>query len=179
MAPVKFISGEKVYLRPVEEADYNLVHFGKNNEEVRETLFLFSPLTMQQVTAELKSWIENKETALFTICQNGTDLPVGQTALLRIDYVSRAAIFYIAIYDPAFWSKGFASEATKLVVKYAFDVLNLNRIQLHVSSENTNGIKAYQKAGFKIEGTLRKAMYHHNRYVDFLVMGILREEYYG
>jgi len=175
----KFLEGKKVYLRPYMEEDNQLVFFGKNNEQVRETLFLFSPLSMEQIKNELTQWSNSKETILFTICKKPDDIPVGQTAFIRIDYVSRAAVFYMAIYDSGFWSKGFGGEATKLMLKYAFDILNLNRIQLHVSSENVNATEIYKKAGFKTEGTLRQAMYHYNRYVDFYVMGILREEYYA
>lgn len=179
MKPVKFKEGKKVFLRPYRESDVELVEYGKNNTDVRETLFLFAPMTNEQVRAELNSWANSKEIMLFTICNQQNDEPVGQTAFVRIDYVSRAAVFYIAIYDPQFWSNGFGGEATKLMVDYAFDILNLNRIQLHVCSENTKGVEAYKKAGFQIEGTLRQAMYHHDRYIDFYVMGILREEYYN
>lgn len=178
MQQVKFLEGKKIYFRPYCEKDIELVEFGKNNPDVRETLFLFSPMTVEQVKAEMNSWANSKEIALFTICRQEDNAAVGQTALVRIDYVSRAAVFYIAIYDPQYWSKGYGGEATKLMLKYAFDILNMNRIQLHVCVENAKGVEAYKKAGFQIEGTLRKAMYHHNKYIDFYVMGILREEYY-
>lgn len=178
MKTIKFYEGKNIYLRPVESNDEKLVHFGRNNSSVRETLFLFSPMTIEQIRTELQNWIGNHETVLLTICQQSDDEPVGQTAFVRIDHVSRAAIFYIAIYDPEFWSKGFATEATELMVDYGFDILNLNRIQLHVSTENEYAIKTYKKVGFEIEGTLRQAMYHHNRYSDFYVMSILRDEYY-
>lgn len=179
MKQVKFLEGKKVYLRPYMESDSELVLFGKNNTEVRETLFLFSPMTLEQVKAEMNSWSNSKEIVLFTICLQKNNRPVGQTAFVRIDYVSRAAVFYIAIYDPAYWSKGFGSEATSLMIQYGFDILNLNRIQLHVCCDNVFAVKAYEKAGYKIEGTLRQAMYHHNKYCDFYVMGILRSEYYS
>ncbi len=65
------------------------------------------------------------------------------------------------------------------MIQYGFDILNLNRIQLHVCCDNVFAVKAYEKAGYKIEGTLRQAMYHHNKYCDFYVMGILRSEYYS
>ena len=178
MQATKFIEGEKVYLRPYHPHDDELVFYGKNNSDVRQTLFLFSPITQEQVKKELEQWANSKETVLFTICSQEDYIAVGQTALVRIDYISRAAVFYIAIYDPQYWSKGFGGEATKLMIEYAFDILNLNRVQLHVSCENVNAVEAYKKAGFTIEGTLRQAMYHCNRYVDFYVMGILREEYY-
>lgn len=178
MHTVKFLEGNKIYLRPVESKDVELVQFGKNNTEVRETLFLFAPMTYEQVKEEIAQWSGSADKIIFTICDQTSDEPVGQTAFVRIDYVSRAAVFYIAIYDPQYWSKGFGKEATQLMVKYAFDVLNLNRIQLHVSAENIHGVEAYKKAGFKIEGTLRQAMYHNNKYIDFYVMGILREDFY-
>lgn len=179
MEITKFLEGKKVYLRPVQDEDTKLVYFGKNNADVRETLFLFAPMTLEQVQAEIKQWSTSKEIMFFTICSREDDKPVGQTAFVRIDYVSRAAVFYIAIYDPECWSKGYGGEATRLMVDYAFDILNLNRIQLHVCAENVKGVEAYKKAGYKIEGTLRQAMYHHNTYIDFYVMGILREEYYS
>lgn len=176
---VVFIESEKIYLRPYDsEKDLSLFHFGKNSEEVRETLFLFSPITKFQVTDEMDNWIKKKENILFTICEKSSDIPIGITGLFRIDSISRAALFFISIYDPDFWSKGYGKEATKLVLKYSFDILNLNRIQLHVSKDNIKGVKAYEKAGYVIEGTLREAMYHNNKYVDFYVMGILRKEYY-
>ena len=87
------------------------------------------------------------------------------------------AVFYIAIAEKENWSKGFGKEATRLMVDYAFKTLNFNRIQLHVSVENERAVNAYKNAGFVIEGTLRQAMYHKSKYVDFYVMGILKEDW--
>ncbi len=176
---IKFLEGSRIYLRPFDEQkDIELFQQGKNLPEVRETLFLFNPMTRQETLHEAELWRKSKENILFTICENETSEPLGETGLFRIDHVSRAAILYLAIYNPDCWSKGFGTEATKLVLKYSFDILNLNRVQLHVASNNLGGVKAYEKCGFKIEGTLREAMYHNNEYVDFFVMGILRKEYY-
>lgn len=173
-----FISGNKVYLRPIEEEDLQMIYVGKNSEKIVHALHLFKPLTFAQVKEEIISMCNNKETTLFTICSVENDVPLGITAFVRIDWVSRAAVFFIALFNSDIWSKGFGSEATSLMVKFAFDTLNLNRIQLHVSNENPNAIKAYTKAGFQLEGTLREAMYYDNRYIDFSVMGLLRNDYY-
>lgn len=175
---VKFYEGEKIYLRPVEESDLELFYFGRNNPDVRETLFLFFPMTYEQVKNDIQLILNSKENLTFTIVEKESEIPIGQTSFVRIDYVSRMATFFLAIWDPAYWSKGYGSEATQLMVDYGFEILNLNRIQLHVAHENINAIKAYEKCGFKIEGTLREAMYHHNRYCDFHLMAILRSEFY-
>ncbi|MBI9070751.1 MAG: GNAT family N-acetyltransferase [Melioribacteraceae bacterium] len=175
----KFVEGNNIYLRPYnKELDLELFHFGKNNSEVRETLFLFSPFTKEQTADEMDKWISCKDNVLFTICETNSNNPIGLTGLFRIDMVSRAAVFFISIYDSGYWSKGYGSEATKLILKYSFDILNLNRIQLHVAKNNVKGVKAYEKNGFQVEGTLREAMYKNNEYFDFYVMGILRKEYY-
>lgn len=175
---VKFYEGEKIFLRPVEEEDIELFYFGRNNPDVRETLFLFFPMTYEQVKNELQSLFTTKDNLTFTIVEKETNIPVGQTSFVRIDYVSRMATFFLAIWDPEHWSRGYGTEATKLMVDYGFEILNLNRIQLHVAVENKNAIRAYEKCGFKIEGTLREAMYHHNKYCDFHLMAILRSEFY-
>lgn len=178
MKNIKFLEGEKAYLRPVQEEDAQLVYLGKNSCEVRERLFLFAPLTLEQIKKEMTDWTNSSDKTLFTICDKIDNAAVGQTALVRIDYVSRAAVFYIAIYNPEYWSKGIGGEASKLMLDYAFNTLNLNRIQLHVCVENESAVKAYKRCGYKIEGKLRKAMYLKNKYYDFYVMGILRNEYY-
>ena len=176
---IKFLSGENIYLRPFNELlDLDLFYLGENNPEVRETLFLHSPLSKNEAKEKMEEWISKSENKIFTICEAESNTPVGITGLYRIDHVSRVAVFYIAIYNPDFWSRGYGTEATKLVLKYSFDVLNLNRIELHVSTANIKGIKAYTKCGFVTEGTIREAMYHNNEYVDFYLMSILRKEYY-
>ena len=173
-----FLAGDKIILRPFEESDLDLYYSGKNHPLVRETLFTFAPQTREQVLADIKLQSSNDKTLFFTICCKETLIAAGETAFVRWDAVSRAAIFFLAIYDPQQWKKGFGSEATKLMCEYGFEIINLNRIQLHVACENIAAVKSYEKAGFIIEGTLRQAMYHNDRYCDFYVMGLLRSDYY-
>ncbi len=177
---IKFCEGKNIYLRPyTEETDLEMFYLGENNSAVRDTLFLYSPLTKNDAKEKINEWISKSENKIFTICDSETAIPIGITGLFRVDQISRSGVFYIAIYNPKFWSKGYGKEATQLVLQYSFNVLNLNRIQLHVATSNTKGVKAYKSEGFTIEGTLREAMYHNNEYVDFYVMSILREEFYS
>ena len=180
MSTIKFLESDNIYIRPFNESsDLDMFYAGENNLSVRDTLFLFNPLTKLEAKAKIDNWVESKENRIFTICENKTNIPIGVTGLFRIDLISRASVFYIAIYNPDFWSKGYGKEATKLILHFSFNTLNLNRVQLHVAKNNVKGVKAYQNAGFKVEGTLREAMYHNNEYVDFYVMAILRKEYYS
>ncbi len=62
------------------------------------------------------------------------------------------------------------------MVKYAFDVLNMHRVQLEVFESNPRGIRCYEKIGFKREGVLREGHYRNGKYDNVVVMGILRDE---
>lgn len=172
-----FLIGEKIYLRPIEVEDAKFLSKGENNPTIRESLFLALPVSSTNEQEKVEQFIRSKDAIVLIIVEKETNQPVGQTAFFRIDYISRAAVFYIAILDPAFWSKGFGSEATKQMVEYAFKTLNLNRIQLHVCAENTPAIKIYERVGFQKEGVLRQAMFRSGQYVDFWVMGILRSDW--
>jgi len=71
----------------------------------------------------------------------------------------------------------YGTEATQLMLKYGFMTLNLNRIVLNVYSTNPFALRAYKKAGFILEGTLRQDMFREGKYIDVFRMGILREEW--
>ena len=172
-----FLIGEKIYLRPVEAEDAKFLSKGENDPIVREALFLALPVSLTNEQEKIEQLIKSKDAIILIIVEKETNQSVGQTAFFRIDFISRAAVFYLAILDPACWSKRFGSEATKLMVDYAFKTLNLNRIQLHVCAENTPAIKIYERVGFIKEGVLRQAMFRNGNYVDFWVMGMLRDDW--
>jgi RimJ/RimL family protein N-acetyltransferase len=171
-----FLKGEKVYLRAFEKGDEEMIARIENHPAPRKTLFYAFPTNAQQQLEKVEKLINDRSSVIFTICTSENNKPIGQTALLRIDWVGRMAIFYIGIADQENWSKGYGSETTSMIIDYAFDTLNLNRIQLHVAKENIAAVKTYQKSGFPIEGELREAMFHEGRYCDFYVMGLLRKE---
>jgi len=79
--------------------------------------------------------------------------------------------------EKAEWSKGYATEATHLLIGHAFETLNLNRVWLHVYDKNPRALRAYEKVGFKKEGVLRQDHYREGRYWNTIVMAILREEW--
>jgi len=172
-----FIQGNKIFLRSFRPGDELMIARIENHPDPRQTLFYALPTTIEQQREKIYKQIEDPNTIVFTICRNEDDEPVGQTAFVRIDWVGRMAIFYIGIADKENWNKGYGSEVTRLMIDYAFNTLNLNRIQLHVAAENEAAVSVYKKTGFTIEGTLREAMYHEGRYCDFYVMGILRKEW--
>lgn len=172
----EFISGEKIYLRAFQDSDLDKICRLENHPDPRNTLFYSKPITLEEQNTKVQSFINDPNTIILIICDKKSSEAIGETAFFRIDWVSRAAIFYIGIADKKNWSKGYGSETTRLMIKYAFDTLNLNRIQLHVAIENLPAVKVYEKCGYQIEGRLREAMFHNGKYSDFYVMGILKRD---
>lgn len=172
-----FIIGNKIYLRAPEEGDEEIIATTENHPELRETLFYAIPTGSNSIREKWKKLKDDPNSIVLIICLKESDSAIGVTAFHRIDWIGRMAIYYIAIADSNYRSKGLGSEATELIIDYAFNTLNLNRIQLHVAVKNKKAIIVYKKSGFKIEGTLRQAMYREGKYHDFFVMGLLKNEY--
>ena len=73
--------------------------------------------------------------------------------------------------------KGIGTFAIRAMVDHAFYNLNLRRLQLEVLEYNHVAQRLYKKVGFVEEGRKRKAVYKDGQYVDYMIMGLLRNEY--
>jgi diamine N-acetyltransferase len=172
-----FIIGEKIYLRAPEDGDEEIIAITENHPDSRKSLFYAFPTDLESIRDKWNKFRDDPNTIVLIICSKNPEKPIGIAAFHRIDWVGRMAIFYIAIADMENRSKGFGSETTKLIMDYAFNTLNLNRVQLHVAVKNEKAINVYKKIGFEIEGTLRQAMYQDGKYHDFYVMGLLKKDH--
>ena len=105
--------------------------------------------------------------------------PIGSSLLLEVDRQNRNAKVAIAIWDPADWGKGYGTAALKLLLKFAFEDLELHRISLHngVFEFNERAIALYKKCGFRIEGVRRQEYFHQGRWWDVVEMAILEDDY--
>jgi RimJ/RimL family protein N-acetyltransferase len=102
---------------------------------------------------------------------------VGEVKLWRVSERNRSAMLTIFIGEEARWSRGYGSDALRLILRQAFGPMGLHRVELHVFDFNTRAIRCYEKVGFVKEGARRGALVRGGQYHDILVMGILREEF--
>ncbi len=174
-----FIKGNNIDLRPAEPDDAALFAACNNSAEARLSFFTHTPCSLHNEERRIAEFYRSGTDYIpLVICKkNLYEGGLGVTAFHRLDYVSRAAIFSICIPETNNWGHGYGQEATRLMMEYGFEILNLNRIQLHVWEKNERAIRAYGKAGFQREGLLREAMYHNGEYCNFLVMGLLAREW--
>jgi RimJ/RimL family protein N-acetyltransferase len=104
---------------------------------------------------------------------------LGFLQLTRIDSNARSAELGLMIGEPADRNRGLGLEAVTLALNYAWTELNLQRVALYVHGDNPAAIRCYAKAGFQIEGVMRRASYGDGQYRDITVMGCLRDEERG
>jgi RimJ/RimL family protein N-acetyltransferase len=172
-----FLIGSKVYLRPLDLEDIAALTTWLNDPEVTRHLLVYRPLTRMAEEAFLRKISESESEVVLGIVVREPEQFIGVTGLRHLDVRNRHAEFGIAIGEKTAWGSGYGTEATQLMVRYAFDKLNLNRVWLHVGEDNPRAARVYQKVGFRTEGRLRQDIFHDGRYWDSLVMAVLRDEW--
>ena len=112
----------------------------------------------------------------FAIESKDDSLYVGCCTVCDIDAKNRSASIGIFI-GKEHWRKGYGSDALRVLLRFCFGEVNLNKIMLQVYSFNTPAIRCYEKLGFKTEGVLRQALFRDGQYHDTVAMGMLRSEW--
>ncbi|MGH6827420.1 MAG: GNAT family N-acetyltransferase [Rhizomicrobium sp.] len=124
-----------------------------------------------------RDWLDRlpKETnqILFSIRRCENPAIIGFVLFKNFQPVYRLAEIGVRIGAERDRGKGLGTRAVKLAVDYAWNVLNLHRITLHVLSHNERAIASYRRAGFAVEGRLRDAAFIGGKWRDVVVMGAL------
>ncbi|MBU0986970.1 MAG: GNAT family N-acetyltransferase [Proteobacteria bacterium] len=169
------INGDRIFLREVELADVNQTYIQwMNDPEVTQYLeSRFFPQSMESISAFVKHQIEDPHVAFLAICLNENKLHIGNIKLGPVDVIHRFADVGLVVGDKKFWGKGYGNEAIGLVVKYAFQTLNLNKLVANCYQLNKGAIKAFRKNGFEIEGVWSKHHFCKGKYIDTVLLGIL------
>jgi len=171
-----YLIGTRVYLRPLEEADAAECHAWLNDPEVRRTLAVRG---MPHTEASSREWIRTRDPRrdqVFAIVTRERDLYVGNCGLHEIDPIDRLARLGIVIGRKDEWGKGFGTEAVTLLCRHAFDGLNLHKVCLSCFAINERGLRLYARVGFVPEGRLREQVFIDGRWVDEIVLGLVRDE---
>lgn len=172
------IIGKKVILRAIEESDIKQLSKWINDREITQFLTVCIPLSEK----EEKNWYEDmlkkkeqEKSIALGIADKKTKKLIGDISLEKVNWINRNSELGIFIGEKAYWGKGYGTEAVKLMLKLAFEDLNLHKVYLDVYDFNKRAIKSYEKCGFKQEGMLREHIYKEGKYRDVLTMGITKK----
>lgn len=172
--------GETVRLRPYEQSDVEHIMEHWNTYNSRRFLGPFTPHSSLQEEDFIKSqskWANEKKAFGFAITEKHTGEFLGGTGCHEIDWINRSTTVGIAIHNPENHEKGYGSDALRCMLKFCFNILNLNRVELGVYDFNSRAIHVYEKVGFKHIGRKRDDIFFEGSYYDHMLMDILRDEF--
>ena len=171
------LRGEKVTLRPFERDDLKALHaLHANIELVILSDGAWTPEPLSAWEHRFDKELEGEDSADFVIEADGK--VIGHIGLHPWRN-RRAGTAYlgVGIYDPAYLGKGYGRDAIGLFLDWAFRIQNYRRIGLMTDATNERAIRAYLACGFVEEGRRRQHEYVDGRYVDEVIMGILRADW--
>lgn len=133
----------------------------------------------KQVTEYFEKELEGESLMMFafSIRALADDRLIGEIDLSGINWASGEAIVGIGIGDRQDWGKSYGTDAMRVILRFAFDELNLHRVFLNTFEYNPRAIRSYEKCGFQIEGRQRGVLNRDGKRWDIIYMGILKEEW--
>jgi RimJ/RimL family protein N-acetyltransferase len=173
------IEGAKTTLRPREPDDAERIVGWLNDPEVQQFMggrYLWS------LAAE-EAWLRERTPKppefgdqSFAI-ETKDGRMIGTIGLHGPSPENRDAWLGIMIGEKDCWSQGYGTDAITALLRFAFEEMNLHRVELHVFANNARGIACYHKCGFVEEVRRRQSRYRNSRWLDELTMGVLRDEF--
>src|SRR4051794_16037925 len=182
MAPQYWIGGDRAALGPRRGDRAETYARWMNSLEVRGGL---SNLGILDRASE-EAWLEETmtanakqvpEVAYFTIHDRRDGEPVGTSVLFDLSHQHARARFGIMLGERR--GQGLGTEATRLTLDWAFNVLSLRNVLLEVLPWNAGAIRAYEKAGFRLIGRRRDALVARGRRWDEIYMDAVASEFTG
>jgi|SRR5580692_1533231 RimJ/RimL family protein N-acetyltransferase len=179
---ISMLKGKNVFLRAVRSDDLpRLCEF--NNDLAVELSVGGSPpmpQTLERMQSEFNGSVAKggRDGTWFAIETEG--VLIGQCGLHGLTEqkgIAHSCDIGITIGDRSYWGRGLGREAVKLLLEYAFQYWNMQRVGLKTHSGNERAIRCYKACGFTEEGRLRRREWNDGHYVDSVFMSILREEW--
>lgn len=162
---------------PEELAKAN-VKWKRDSEAQRlGTLAPVQMLSEKKYKEDLEKREENENAYRFAIRTLTDDLFIGTCSFWIESWNHGDAWLGIFIGERDYWGKGYGTDASRLLVSYGFNELNLRRISLGLHGFNERALKSYLKVGFVLEGRERGFLPRDGVRYDGLLMGLLREEW--
>jgi diamine N-acetyltransferase len=177
MKDAEFLSSERIYLRPVEKDDLNVLYRFTNEATLRGLTGEVLPTSISSLEGFIQRLDSDTSRVWFVIVEKETERVIGETGLLRMFPAWRTTDLSIIIGDEAARGKGYGAEAIHLMLDYAFGYLNFHRVAIGVVGTNERALHFYEKVGFKREGIQKDGYFYNHSYQDFVMMYMLEDDY--
>jgi RimJ/RimL family protein N-acetyltransferase len=173
------LEADRVRLRPLLPTDADGIFAVFSNSEVMRywsTPPLPNRVDAEQLIAEIINDVASGKMMKWAIARKSDDLAIGTATLFNPDLNNgRAELGYALGRD--FWGQGLMAEALQTLLNYAFEGLELRRLEADVDPRNTASIRTLERLGFKREGYLRERWHVAGEIQDALFYGLLKREW--
>ena len=173
------IETNRVRLRWVDENDVDALYRIFSHPEVMRywgTPPLADRNAAKQLVNEIHDGFQRQMALKWGIARRSDDEIIGTTTLFNLNFDNRRCEIGYAL-DRAEWGKGYMQETLHALLAYAFNRLELHRVEADVDPRNMNSIRTVEKLGFQQEGYLRERWQVNGEIQDALFFGLLRPEW--
>lgn len=171
-------NGERINLRPQKKEDAEFIARYQQDPDVLENYFM--SYTLPPLKEFVEGWQSHqaaqKDNYSFII-ENKQGEPIGSCHTMWMNMKNGFTYIAIFIGHPECRSKGYGTEAMKLLLNFLFNEVGLRKVKLNVFGFNQRAIRCYEKCGFKVEGINRQELYRFGRYNDNYAMAVTREDF--
>jgi RimJ/RimL family protein N-acetyltransferase len=136
-----------------------------------------SPAQIKKQYEEMDKDAEKHNAFNFAIHLKEDDRLIGFARLYRIEWTHGTGSLQIGIGDRADRGKGYGTEVLHMLLRYAFDEINLYRLSASTMEYNTGAIRFFERAGFVVEVRRRQAIQRDGKRWDAVMLGLLRDEW--
>lgn len=151
----RFLNSERLYLREFTKDDLNLIHELNKDPEVMK--YVKDPETLEQSKESLKRYLASYDgngLGIWALHQMESNEFIGFFIFIKYENTEEIEVGYRL--HKKFWGKGFATEITKVLIDYGFDVLELKEMFAVTMPGNKASEKVLKKCGFRNYGTTEK-----------------------
>lgn len=178
MSRHKILETNRLLLRPLNPDDYGAVFDFMQAREVTQFLLFFGyPLNGSQLEGWLRDVINASPDsfAYWAIIHCESEKLIGILSLTIDRFHHKAEMGYWIGRD--FWGQGLATEAVRAAIEYAFNDLQLHRLELTIHVRNKASQNVAKKLGFQLEGCFRESHFKDGSYWDVNFYGLLPIDY--
>ena len=172
------LEGTLVVLRPHLPSNLKAFERWYSDADVaRLTRYQDGPMRRDEIERFFAARVVGPDSLALAVHVRGTERLIGTCAFSQLDGDNGSALYHITIGEKDAWGRGYGTDATQLMLRHAFENLQLHRVALSVFEFNQRAIRSYRRCGFQVEGRAREAIWREGRWWDEITMSILEPEW--
>ena len=185
-----YLVGELVYLRCLEREDLkgNMLCWA-NDQEITNFMYMGTvPNSLEALEREYDALMRDfpgnllqqsitPSAVVFAVVEREHDTHIGNVGIFDISWYTQVGEFRAVFGERDYWGGGYPAEAYDLVIRWAFDRLNLRRLVAGTRADHVASIFGLRRAGFEQEGRQREHFLRGGTAYDICLFGLLRREF--